>query len=291
MPGITTLAGCRLAPYEATVDRRATMSYAAGTGHEHPRYYDDDAPGGLVAPPLFAVALTWPLLETLPARLGAALPPAAVPRLVHASEHLVFHSLVRPGQRVTIAGEVAALEPLSAGTMMYLRLRATTKDDRPLFTETIGVLFRGVSSTQKAVDDWEPPRQPSLAKEETPAWSAAIPIGREAPFVYDACANIVFAIHTSSAFARAAGLPDVLLQGTATLAMAAREIVDRECDGDPARLRTISGRFRGMVVPGGAIRVRLDARSDDGRWQRFTVLNAEDRPAITDAYARVTAEG
>jgi hypothetical protein len=48
------------------------------------------------------------------------------------------------------------------------------------------------------------------------------------PYVYDGCTNIYFPIHTSVGFARMVGLPDIILQGTATLAYAARELADRE---------------------------------------------------------------
>ena len=53
--------------------------------------------------------------------------------------------------------------------------------------------------------------------------------------------------------ATAAGLPDIILHGTATWALAGRELVARCADRDPTRLRRLRGCFRAMVIPGTAI--------------------------------------
>ena len=40
-------------------------NYAAALDDANPRYLDDSLPGGLVAPPMFAVAVTWPISERI----------------------------------------------------------------------------------------------------------------------------------------------------------------------------------------------------------------------------------
>jgi acyl dehydratase len=107
------------------------------------------------------------------------------------------------------------------------------------------------------------------------------------PFIYDGCANIYFPIHTSRGFARQVGLPGIILQGTATLSLAAREILDREAERDPGRLITFSGRFSGMVLPGTCIRVRILKKNPGpaGTDLHFIVYNQEGRPAVSRGYA------
>lgn len=76
------------------------------------------------------------------------------------------------------------------------------------------------------------------------------------------------------------------MQGTATLALAAREIVDREAGGDPGRLKALGCRFSGMVLPGSEIRVRLltkDVKETGHLF--FEVINAEGQRAISQGYA------
>ena len=120
-------------------------------------------------------------------------------------------------------------------------------------------------------------------------WESVIPIDLLAPFIYDGCANIHFPIHTSVKFAHQVGLPGIIHQGTATLAVAVHNILNRETGGDPDRVATVYCRFSGMVLPGSAIRVRLTGKNQEsGRMDLFfIVLNAENKQAISNGYIRL----
>lgn len=262
--------GVKIPPQDRRVTWRETMNYAAAVGDVNPRYFDDAAPEGIVAPPMFAVAVTWPIVTGLQGLLGNALPPAAMHRLVHASEHLVFHKPLKPGRTLSIGGAVTSLSATRAGALLTLRLDASESDGAPVFTERVGAMFRGVSCDPFALPGESPDAVQAPEAGEAPSFEVAIPISREAAHLYDGCTNIVFPIHTSRAFALGAGLPDIILQGTATLAMTARELVNREGDADPGRLLELSCRFTGMVIPGSTIRVR--AWNRDTRTTLFEVL-------------------
>ena len=82
------------------------------------------------------------------------------------------------------------------------------------------------------------------------------PIAREAMHVYTECAAIWNPIHTERALALAAGLPDIILHGKATWALAGLEILRRCASGDAARLKRISGRFSNMIIPCETIGIR-----------------------------------
>ena len=73
------------------------------------------------------------------------------------------------------------------------------------------------------------------------------------PHVYTECARIWNPIHTERDVALRAGLPDIILHGTATWALAGREVLRAYGDGDPARLKRLHGRFTAMVIPGTSI--------------------------------------
>ena len=287
----SSLVGQRLKGLTREITWRETTNYAAAVGDANPRYLDDSLPGGIVAPPPFAVALTWPLMADIQQQLGGRLPAEVIPAMVHANEHLVFHRPVRPGDALAIGGEVAAVLPTGAGTLVTLKLTAESAG-RPVFTEWAGAMFRGIECADagRAIEGL--PSVPDPGETGGPLWEAEIPIERQAPFVYDGCTDIVFPIHTSVAFARGVGLPDIILQGTATLALASREIVDREAGGDPGALGEIACRFTGTVIPGTSIRVQLLGRkeSPDGTLLAFRVLNAEDQPALRFGYARLTKD-
>jgi len=277
--------GTALKTCETDVTWRQTTNYAAALGDGNPWFIDDSRPGGIVAPPMFSVAVTWPVTERLADFIEATdFPLEIVNTQVHYTEHLSIHRLVRPGDRLAINGRIAAILPRKAGTLFVLRYDVLDAAGSPVFTEHIGGMMRGVTCSDEGRGGEMLPEAPSFEATGPPLWEAPVFVDRTAPFVYDGCTNIHFPIHTSVAFARAVGLPDIIHQGTATLALAVREVTNREAGGDPRRIKAISCRFTGMVIPGSEIRIHLMGRATEREKTRcfFEVINAEGKQAIRD---------
>jgi len=57
-------------------------------------------------------------------------------------------------------------------------------------------------------------------------------------------------IHTDDAFARAVGLPGIILHGLCTMAMCSRGVIEAVAGGDPTRLARLAVRFSKPVLPG-----------------------------------------
>lgn len=283
------IVGAKIREYRTEVSWRRTTNYAAATGDMNPRYIDDSREGGITAPPMFAVAVTWPVVENIHRYVDIPYPPELFLTLVHYTEHIEFFSPVKPGDTLTVNGEVAALIPRKSGTQIIFKFEVTNQRGLPVFTEYMGGLLRGVECMDGGKGNEAIPAVPDWDTADFPVWEAVLPVGREAPYVYDGCTGIVFAIHTSPAFARAVGLPDIILQGTATLAYSVSQLVNREAGGDPARLEAVHCEFRGMVFPGSSIRVQLTSRNTSGGAVHlfFRALNEQGQSAISRGYARL----
>jgi acyl dehydratase len=282
--------GTCLKEYRCTIGRRQSMNYAAAVQDRNPWYFDDEREGGVIAPPMQAVALTWPIFERFQEYVPEGrFPLEAMLRQVHYTEHLIFQRPLKPGDDLTIRGRIAAIGPHRAGTHVVVRLDACDASGAPVFTEFQGGMLRGVACAGEGRGQQDLPVVPRAEVDAPALWEAQIPVDALAPFVYDGCADIHFPIHTSVRFARAVGLPGIILQGTATLALAAREIVDREAGGDPRVLKILSCRFSGMVLPGEKITVQLNGRREEagGRDLFFEVRNASGGRAISHGYARI----
>lgn len=286
----SSFVGSRLKDYTAEVTWRNTMNYAASIGDNNPCYFDDERERGVIAPPAFSVALTWPISERIWDYIEAPdFPKEIIATQVHYTEHLMFHRPVRPGDRLRITGRIAAILPHTAGTHVVIRFDAIALNGAPVFTEHIGAIMRGVKCTDEGRGGDDLPKIPRTSGDSPPLWESVIPIDALEPFIYDGCTNIFFPIHTSVKFAHEVGLPGIILQGTATLAYALREIINKEAGGDPFELKSAYCRFTGMVLPGTIIRVRL-IRNDcnnGGSDLFFTVMNAEEKKAISGGYVRL----
>jgi len=283
-------AGTRLKHYQTRIDWRHTMNYAAAVSDANPAYFDDERTSGIVAPPMFATAVTWPVLG----QIADYIPEETFPRellltQVHHTEHLQFHRPLIPGDDLTLTGRIAAILPHRAGTRVVISLEARDGHDRAVFTEHLGTILRGVNCLGPGRGEDQLPVVPNPPESHDQGWAAEVFIEPERPHLYDGCTDIVFPIHTSRRFARQVGLPGIILQGTATLALAARELVNREASGAPSRLEELACRFSGMVRPGTSIRIRLrgQAAGQRGRDLFFDVLGEDGQPVIKNGWAFV----
>jgi acyl dehydratase len=282
--------GATLKEYTCAINARWTMNYAAAIGDNNPVYFNDERPEGIIAPPLFPVAVTWPIIENITDYLEAGeFPKEVLFTQVHYSEHLSIHRPVTPGINLRISGAIAAILPHRAGTHVVIRFDAKDTEGNNYFTEHIGAMMRGIECADSGKGSESVPPVPRQKDGADVLWEDSIFIDPLAPFIYDGCANIHFPIHTSVKFAHQVGLPGIIHQGTSTLALAVHKILNREAGGDPHKLATVFCRFSGMVLPGTAIRVCLTSKNkvSGGMDLFFTVWNAEEKRAITDGYIRL----
>jgi acyl dehydratase len=278
------IAGVLAGPVIHDIDARWLMAYAAGLGVDDARYYDTTAPPGLLVHPLFAVCYEWPAALAIRAR---TIPDDVAPLGVHLTHHLTVHRSPRPGDRLATSVRVEAVQSRRAGTLVLLRFETTDAEGRPVTTTLHGSLYRGVEVAghpePAAHHDGERVRDAASPgdvrrHEGDVRWRETVAIPREAAHVYTECARIWNPIHTDLAVARAAGLPGLILHGTATLALAVSRVIARDADGQPRRVSEIAVRFTGMVPMPSDVVVRGRQRS--ATRITFDALDAHGRAVL-----------
>lgn len=279
-----------LKDYRVKIHWRDTMNYAASLQDNNPYYFDDERKAGIVAPPMYAVAVTWPIIENLRDFMsGKKLPYRVISSIVHYSEHLIIHRLIKPGDELTIKGKIIAMIPHQAGTHIITRFDALDKDNIPVFEEYMGGMLRGVECMGEAKGIESLPTIPQGNISDNSIWKEILTIDKLQTFIYDGCSRIYFPIHTSKKFAHMVGLTDIILQGTATLAYAVKEITNKEAKGNPENIKEIACNFTGMIMPGTNIEIQLNKKSeiDDDVSLFFNVFNNEQKKAIRNGYIKL----
>lgn len=259
-------------PLEHRLDARWIMAYSAGLGETDERYYDTTAPGQLWVHPVFPVCYEWPV--SLPIRNIEAIRPHG-PRLVHAQHDLVVHRAPRAGETVRTTVRIIAAEPRTPGAFVVYRFTTTDQDGAPVTTSDFGALYRGVplDGTSRSVERFEDP-----APTKVPLTLAGdILVAATAAHVYTECARIWNPIHTDLAYARAAGLPAIILHGTATLALSVSKLLAVFALA-PARVKRVSCRFSGMVLMPSTLTLHAGR---DGRALFFDTRDARGEAVIT----------
>ena len=259
------------------------MAYAAALDDPLDAYFDTRHAGGVAAHPLFVVCPEWPVIV----ESREALTTLGVDRLdgrrgVHATHDLTVHRLIRPGDVLTTTMTVVGVEQRSPGAFVSMVIETRDADGAYVATTRQGTLYLGVpivgADSPAPVADDPLPTTPGDAE----SLDFAIEIAAGAAHIYTECARIWNPIHTDIAVAEAAGLPGIILHGTATLAHAVSTVVREVADGDPHSIRRISGRFGAMVLMPSTIVVRIlgETPIDGARAVHFEVRNTQGAAAV-----------
>jgi acyl dehydratase len=241
----------------------------------------DDARDDLMAPPPLCVRFEWPVVSDRALRAGYGAEAAELLRGVHAQQDSIFHRPVRAGDRLTTDGQIIAVEGTRAGARTLMRLDTRDAAGRPVVTSYTTSIFRGVAVSGPNIVLARAPSLPAGTRRRGDRTTIAV--AREFPHVYTECAAIWNPIHTERRVALRAGLPDIIVHGTATWALAARELILCYAPGRPERLRRLSGRFNGMAIPGHPLTLEHGELSSGVVW--FEVRSHRDQPVLSDGIA------
>jgi len=269
------IVGLTVGPIACTLDARWLMAYAAALGETDARYYDTTAPGGPVAHPLFPVCYEWPAATALRAK---AIDDRLAPLGVHAQHTLVLHRPPRAGDSLRTSAQVTAVRRRRRGTLVVVRYATVDRTGVPVSTTDYGSLYRGVALRGEDTDASAAPTTDGDV--DGIRWADEVDVPAQAAHVYTEGARIYNPIHTDIAVARAAGLPGLILHGTATLALAVSRLVARDLDGDPTAVRGVAGRFTGMVTMPSRLSVR--GRATRGGGLAFDAIDAAGQPVLSD---------
>ncbi len=284
MPVPTDMVGDQIGPIKHEVDARWTMAYSAALGDTHECYFDTRRNGGVVAHPMFAVCPEWPVIvqsRDLADKWGIT--PEETRQSVHATHDLTIHCLARPGDVLSTRLTCTGVENKRPGAYSTTKLETVDGEGQEVFTTHQGGIYLGIPAVGEDQPDVSAPAIPELGvAPEEPIAEILVPVAHGAAHTYTESARIWNPIHTDASVAEAAGLPAIILHGTATLALGVSAVIDAVADGNPERVRRIRGRMASMVLMPSTINVKvIDCTTIEGQdIVRFQVVTTEGRPAI-----------
>ena len=273
--GTTTIAKTTL------LDSRTTMAYASGINDVNPRYFNDLQEHGLMVHPCIAFSLQW----SSRFRPDQKIDPRVAAFGVHASTDLRIHRPFRAGEAITTQGRLIQKKQLPPGVYNVEKYRMVASNGELVAELYYNGITRGATLEGKDVVLEEELDSPAVREFGTkPLWTKEFPVRLHAGQQYTECANIYNPIHTEPSVAKAAGLPDIILHGSATKAIGLMAIVDECLDGDADRVTRLIGQLRGMVLMDTKVVVESWAEDIVGDEMRiaFRVLNEAGEPAVNN---------
>lgn len=270
---------------ETEITARDVLAYAAVLGFDTEDCLDDARPGGPVVVPMFCTRLEWILVgdDQRASSLGLTLSERR--RGVHALQDSRFLHPFRVGMKVRTTSRNDYMRQTSAGTFVLTSFEHREVQTGDLLIKSwSGTMLRGIELGQPAAGVL-----PAELVEPEPAANLVqgsdVFLPRTLPHVYSECAQIWNPIHTERSVALAAGLPDILVHGTITWAISAREVL-KTTGSDLLALRRLSARFRNIVIPGTSIAVKIGASGNNAHVP-FATLNVAGELALANGLIEV----
>ena len=221
--------------------------------------------GDPVSSPLYVVA---PGIDLVFAVAGAAAPdPALRAFVVHGQEDLVFHRPLRVGGEIVLRGAVIGLHGKASGTSATIKLEQRDLDGELLNEQYVTEFYRGVA-TDLSVGETAP-ALPRDNPEGSPVLSATVVLDEDLPRRYADASGDHNPIHLDPEYARAAGLPGVIVHGLASLAIATRTVL-AAAGLDASAVGRLGCRFTRPIAPGDALTTRV---WEYGSGYRFDAVN------------------
>ena len=107
MPLNKDLVGKEYAPTTTEATLGAMQNYARAYNDDNPAFFDSTRTGGIVAPPMYAVVVTWPSIMGV---VGDPDLKVDVVRLLHGEQDIEFIRPIRQGDKITAVAKVVSIE-------------------------------------------------------------------------------------------------------------------------------------------------------------------------------------
>jgi len=233
------------------ISPRWALAYASSLNLTSPAYLDDAKGADLAIAPTFCVCLEWTLSDSEVGESLIGTTPQEQRMRVHALQDSRFHAPFRLGMHVKTTTTLVHLRQTRAGTLALSRFTHVDEDSGKLLCVSYAsAILRGVSLGADYVGELPADFSEASAQPDDLDYAATVDMARSLPHIYSECARIWNPIHTERAVALAAGLEDIIVHGTITWTLAAREICRIAVSGDFLKLERLAANFRSPIIAG-----------------------------------------
>ncbi len=184
--------------------------------------------------------------------------------LVHGEQAIELFGEIPVAGTVSTVGEITGIYDKGKGAVVVVEATSTdTSTGQPLFTNTMSAFIRGEGG-------WGGDRGPSgprnVPPERAPDHVVTYQTREDQALLYRLSGDRN-PLHSDPAFAALGGFDRPILHGLCTYGFTGRALLHTVCDSDPARFRSMEGRFSAPVLPGEALTVSMWVDGDEARFQ------------------------
>ena len=268
--------GVRSDPAESSWSSRDALIYALGIGAGTGELaFTTENSIGIEQRVFPTMAVTLARLEGAFSKIGTFNPAM----LVHGEQRIELAGEIPTSGTASTVAEITGIFDKGKGAVVEITARSTV-DGELLFTNVFKAFIRGEGG-------WGGDRGPSGPHNEAPARGAdhavTYRVGPDQALLYRLSGDRN-PLHSDPQFAAMAGFDRPILHGLCTYGFTGRALLHELVGSDPARFRSMEGRFSSPVYPGEQLTIRM---WDDGDGAALFRTHGEDDRVVLDA-GRVT---
>lgn len=189
--------------------------------------------------------------------------------LVHGEQSVTLHRPLAVAGTAMLQGKVAAMYDKGKAAVVVLEYEARDPSGDPLWTQTMSAFIRGEGG-------WGGDRGPSgprnVPPERDPDHVVSYATRSDQALLYRLNGDRN-PLHSDPTFAARAGFPKPILHGLCTYGFTGRALLHAVCGSDPARFKSIEGRFSHPVMPGDTLDVRIWVQGNEALFQTWAGEN------------------
>lgn len=226
---------------EFKVDAQRTIAYARATNDPIAQHLD-----GTYAPPVFAVV---PVTAMMADATMGVVPDDLKLRILHGEHDFRIHRPIEPGELLIVRAKPIGVSGKQSGVVVTT-LMETRSDRDDLVNEQYFVGFFRGGTFDGDVGEPSPAHNfdPAL-RDRTPDFTAVQRFDEDQTFRYSEAAGDPMPIHLDDDFARAMGLPGIIVHGLCTIAFLSHALLSNVCPNEPGSLKRLAVRLSKPALP------------------------------------------
>jgi acyl dehydratase len=199
--------------------------------------------------------------------------------LVHGEQGIVLHRPIPVEGEISMTDEITGIYDKGKGAVIATRAQATlTADGKPLFDLTSAVFITGEGGFG---GDRGPSAKTNEAPARKPDQSVTYQTRPDQALLYRLSGDRN-PLHSDKQFSDVGGFPKPILHGLCTYGFTGRALLSALCGNDPARFRSMEGRFTSPVLPGEALTVNIWTGEGEKGTAIFQTIGGDGRVVINN---------
>jgi acyl dehydratase len=264
-------------PVTFSVTKDATVAYAEATN-------DDAEPHakGEYAPPIFAIV---PVTTIMAEKTMSAVPDELIMRILHGEQDMRFHRPIVAGDELVCRAKAIGVHGRSSGVVVTTLIETRTSNGDLVNEQYFTGFFRG--GRLDGGQGEEPPAHgfDAALRGREPDAVVVQKFDADQTLRYSEAAGDPMPIHLDDDFAKAMGLPGIIIHGLCTMAFTSRAVIETACPEDPSRLKRLVVRFSSPAQPKHTITTELWRTSETT--YAFETVTDEGTFVIKDGLAEI----